>query len=227
VSLASSLGETGIEDRDPALYLFLKSLALAIDRLNVNFSLSYDQPTALQNQSVGAAGVDVAASIGPDVLVVNAIRFLGDRNGLLLDSSRAMGCAIYFGTAQVIPTGAGLTLFQFPAGELWDTDDMHDPVVNNSRLTIRHAGTYVIGARIDADISGAGTYREMWIGLNGGAAGYPDVDMGNPNTGQYVRLHCTTIAQFIVGDYIEVSVRHDAGGDLTFTPRAFWAHRIS
>jgi hypothetical protein len=225
VSLATTLAETGLEEKDPALYLFLRSLALAIDRLNVNFSLSYDQPTALQNQAAGAAGVDVAASVGPDVLVVNAIRFLGDKNGLNLDSSRTMGAGIYNGGPQVIATGFFQALQQ-PTGEVWDLDDMHDPVVNNERFTIQHAGQYIVGATVSFDGSAAGTYRQLALFKNGGE--YLDLGFGPPSgVAGSPRVHVTSTHRFIQGDYVSLSVNHDAGVNMNVYTTAFWIQRVS
>jgi len=229
MSFASSLAAVQDQIEDQSLLLFLQSLAAAVDRLNVNFSLSYDQPTALQNQSV-SADVDVAASLGPDILVVNAIRFLGDRHGLTLESAESMGALVIRQSNQTIVTST-LTIINFPDTDQFDLDDMHDVTVNNSRLTINHAGRYLVGAAIRWSVASSVGYRRTILLLNGTTNLDFAVDPGAV-VGNGPSQRCFTLFQFAQGDYIEVQVYQTSGGNLdvivgTDSKPTLWAHRIS
>jgi len=235
VTLVATLGTTSLEEREPLLYLFLKSLSMAVDRLNVNLSLSYDEANALQNQSASAGGVDNVVSVGSDVLVVKAIRFLKDRHGLTLASAESMGARLRQFAGQTIPN-VTLTPIVFStgiSGVEFDIDGEHDVYVNNTRLTIRHAGRYVIGSTVwwDAFGSTAG-YRELKLTLNGTTVVAYDVQPGAVVVGFPPYNHVVTIQDLVEGDYLEIQVFQNSGGNLdtaasyAATPQ-FWAHCIS
>lgn len=230
MSLTTRLNSIGLEEKDPALYLLLKSITLAVDRLNVNFSLSYDEPTALLNSTEGAEAVDVAANVAPDVLMVKAIRFLGDRHGLNLESAESMGVRIRQAANQTIPTNT-LTVLNFSSGETWDLDDLHDNVDNNSRLTINHAGRYLVGGTIWWDTNATG-YRQLNLLKNGTDNIDIDYQPGNIIAGIGSVNKCVTIHEFLQGDYVQMQVYQTSGGNLDVLPGFdwtphFWAHRIS
>lgn len=230
MSLTTRLNSIGLEEKDPALYLLLKSITLAVDRLNVNFSLSYDEPTALLSSTEGAQAVDAAANVAPDVLIVKALRFLGDRHGLNLESAESMGVRVDTLTGQAIPNNTR-TAVNFPDVATFDLDDMHDVAANNSRLTIQHAGRYLVGGTIWWEINGVGL-RQLSIQKNGGGFDI-DVDNSLAAAGIGTFNKCgATLHEFVQGDYVELIAYQNSGGALNllvgthYTP-LFWAHRIS
>jgi hypothetical protein len=96
----------------------------------------------------------------------------------------------------------GLVL-QF-AGESWDDDTMHDNVTNNTRITFKTAGTWLVGVSITGT-GGSSNSANMVIRLNGTTviAGGAVTDT---ITTSKVGGTATLMRAFIVNDYIEVLV---------------------
>lgn len=92
--------------------------------------------------------------------------------------------------------------------EIFDTDNMHSTVTDNSRITFNTAGIYFIG--FNGVFEAGNDYLRLrgWIRLNGS-----DLIVGsqNPGTGTntFQTLDMQTLRQFSVGDYIEVRVLQD------------------
>lgn len=103
------------------------------------------------------------------------------------------------------------TAIAFNGTDAFDTDAMHDPASNNTRITFNTAGCYVIeGAAVFA--AGATGYRDLNIRKNGTtilktvrAVPIAAVDF-------YMEIHL--IQQFDAADYIELVVHHTQGADL-------------
>lgn len=98
--------------------------------------------------------------------------------------------------------------------ERYDTDNIHDNVTNNSRLTCRTAGKYIIvaGASFAVNVTGL---RIFAIRKNGtvplGAIVY------NACLTDATITTVSTIDSLIVGDYVEFIVKQTSGGDLIVT----------
>ena len=98
--------------------------------------------------------------------------------------------------------------------EVFDTDAYHSNVTNNSRLTVPvgKAGKYQINAQISFDVNGTGR-RAISFRKNGTTIKYsPDVVA---NASIYVGNDLTIIADLAEGDYIELVVYQNSGGNLT------------
>lgn len=95
--------------------------------------------------------------------------------------------------------------------EAWDTDDIHDNVPNNSRLTCKTAGNYLIIASLAWAAGGNSGYRLLCITRNG---------TGNRISQDFkiTNLECgvTTFALYplAVNDYVEAEVYQYSGGNL-------------
>jgi len=96
--------------------------------------------------------------------------------------------------------------------DTFDTDSMHDTVTNNSRITIRTAGKYLLTASIAFANNGTGR-RVLWYLVNGTT----NLDTDEPDTNQNARawLNLSTVWDFAAGDYVEVRVLQTSGGTLT------------
>lgn len=102
--------------------------------------------------------------------------------------------------------------------ERWDTDTIHDPVTNNSRLTCKTAGKYLIWANINWDASNGGTFREARFRVSGGSDyALQGAQVANGLTGGgtgAANMILTAIVDLAVNDYVELLVRHDVGAPI-------------
>lgn len=115
-------------------------------------------------------------------------------------------CRVYHNTTQLCADAAD-TIVAFNS-ERWDTDVMHDTVTNNSRVTIKTAGLYLL--TFSGLLTSLTTYSQVncYFRLNGatplGYQGY------SPTTFNMApELSNTTVFKFAVNDYIQVLVYQD------------------
>lgn len=139
------------------------------------------------------------------------------------------GCRVFNSANQSITT-ATVTTLAFDS-ERFDTDGMHSTAVNTSRITITAPGRYLIGVCVSWDVSAAGQ-RFMRFMLNGvteiARVRSPPV-AGGALGSTYV---LETVYDLAAGDFVEVQVQQDTGGNLNVLAAAnyspeFWAHRLS
>lgn len=119
-------------------------------------------------------------------------------------------CRVYRTTNQSIPNVTG-TAVAFDA-ERWDTDNIHDPVTTNSRLTCRTAGKYLIFGGVEISYAAGGSFRQVSITLNG-TGNFIQVQRGNPGTA-ISELVVSTVYDLAVSDYVELVVGQDSGAAL-------------
>jgi len=116
------------------------------------------------------------------------------------------GVKVWHNAAQSIPNNTA-TILSFNQ-EDFDLDDMHDNTTNNSRLTIKTAGLYMVLASIQWD-SGSTGYRELFILHNGNVISKYSIAahdyIGNIN---FALKSCS------VNDYFQVHVWHTQGASL-------------
>lgn len=116
------------------------------------------------------------------------------------------GARVYHSADQAI-AHATQTILAFNS-ERWDTDEIHDNAVSNSRLTCKTAGKYIITSNIYWQAFMGGK-RDAKIYLNGateiGGQTLHDVIGG----GLYQSI--ATIYDLDVGDFVEARVLHSAG----------------
>lgn len=124
------------------------------------------------------------------------------------ERQRMIGARVYRTTNQTIPTGIG-TLVSFDA-ERWDTDNCWSSA-QPTRLVCNTPGWYMITCNI-AWAANATNQRMISISLNGTIRIARDTRGANPNglTVQSV----ATIWPLTTGDYLEVLVFQDSGGNL-------------
>jgi len=121
------------------------------------------------------------------------------------------GARVYHSVAQSIPHNTW-TVLAFDS-QHYDTDNIHDPVTNNSRLTCKTAGKYVIWFFIRFLASATGV-RGILIRLNGitsiGNQAYTSPASGDAQTA----LNISMTKDLVVNDYVEVVVFQNSGAAL-------------
>jgi len=118
------------------------------------------------------------------------------------------GCRVDRGSPQSIPDATS-TYVIFDT-EDYDTDGMHDLVVNPDRVTIKTAGIYLIVVHFYFGLSSAG-YRRCYIYRNATTI-CQHRKPGNAVT--WTAFNISTIHQFTVGQYIRVKVYQNSGAPL-------------
>lgn len=96
--------------------------------------------------------------------------------------------------------------------ERWDTDTCHDNSTNNTRLTCKTAGKYLISAHIEISANASG-YRGVYLKLNGTTNIAVDIRKGFSEAVNIITL--STIYNLEVNDYVEVWIAQDSGSILT------------
>lgn len=125
---------------------------------------------------------------------------------------KSKDCRVYNSAAITIAT-ATLTAVTFNS-ERYDTDAIHSTTVNTNRLTCVTAGKYLISADMEFAPNATGTYRKLAIRLNGttiiSLAAISPIASGADAS----HLSISTIYSLVVGDYVEMMVKQDSGGNL-------------
>lgn len=161
---------------------------------------------------------DLFAATGADA----GTRLAAGENGCVLvtDSSQATGLAwvlqaaarVYHSAAQSIATATWTTL-AFDS-ERFDNNLIHDPVTNNSRLTCKTAGLYLITAHLTFAYNNA-LSRSGAIRLNGTTFIAIDSRMSaGLSSATDTHISLTTLYKLAVNDYVEVQVKQDTGANL-------------
>lgn len=119
-------------------------------------------------------------------------------------------CRVYHNANQSI-TNAVVTVVAFNS-ERYDTDTMHDTATNNSRITIKTAGLYIVTFTAVFAVGTDYTMTDQWFRMNGAtplAVGAKQ--QSNAGVSASPGLNVTTIYKFAVNDYIEVMVEQRNG----------------
>ncbi len=120
-----------------------------------------------------------------------------------------ISCRVFHSVNQSVPNVTPTVLAM--DSEAFDTDGMHDPIINNSRITIQTAGKYLCYVLITYAANATGI-RECQLRLNGSPKAFTDqtsVSVSGAGT-----PHLVTVLDLIVGDYIEAWAYQSSGGAL-------------
>jgi hypothetical protein len=114
------------------------------------------------------------------------------------------------------------------AFERFDTDTMHDAVVNPSRITCRTAGIYMIGGEIEFD-SNANGDRFVYIRHSSGL--FIASNWDHALSGSAHRISVATMYRLEVNEYVELVGAQSSGITLNMNTQSndaneFWAGRI-
>ena len=119
------------------------------------------------------------------------------------------GARVYHSADQAIPDSTW-TALAFDS-ERWDTDTIHDPVANNSRLTCKTPGKYIISLAIRFDAHATG-FRVAALRVN--VPLLIAAQENPPGLSDYVRFTVTTIWDLALNAYVEAYVWQNSGGAL-------------
>jgi len=95
--------------------------------------------------------------------------------------------------------------------EDFDTDSIHDNATNNTRLTVKLAGKYLIGGCLEWEANGNGT-RRIHI-LKNGTTNLSHSHIATHASDEIAHA-ITTLASLAVDDYVELVAYQDSSGDL-------------
>jgi hypothetical protein len=116
---------------------------------------------------------------------------------------------VYNSASQSIPNNTD-TVLAFDT-ELFDTDAMHDNVNNNTRLTCKTAGNYLIIANVGFTSNATG-FRKLYLKINGsindGLVSAMSVN------GDQTFLATSVLRSMAVNDYVEAYVKQTSGEPL-------------
>lgn len=127
---------------------------------------------------------------------------------------------------------AKLILFD---AETYDTDNMHDPVTNNSRITFTTAGRYDVNIMITMPAIGAYTQMDLNIRLNSGGSSAGGSSLRSQPYSDTIQAMPTIIFPFkrvfVATDYIEVFLTQSSSANRTTAPTSLatrvFAERLS
>lgn len=119
------------------------------------------------------------------------------------------GARVYHSEHQTIPHST--TVYVAFNQESYDTDNIHDSITNNSRLTCKTAGKYLIFAQYYFASSAVGS-RSGAFQINRTTTITAD-KLTSPGAGYY-RQHIVQVYPLAVNDFVELFVDQSSGGNL-------------
>lgn len=142
----------------------------------------------------------------------------------------AIACRLNRVADQTITSGVATSILF--TNESYDSDDMHSTSSNTSRITFQTAGLYLVGGMFHFAADTTGTYRYLYLLLNGDTNKYLSVQY-HPSTLGTDAKETTVLRYFAAGDYVELQAHHDASTNIAvkwqsngeYTP-IFWAVRL-
>jgi len=156
------------------------------------------------------ASIPSAALAGRLYWATDTKRLYRDSGTAWVELGYTQGARVYHSANQSIPNSSN-TVLAFDT-ELYDTDTIHDVSTNNSRLTCKTAGIYLISAAIVFGYSSASNKRHIcFLKLNN------TTQIGRAeevSTGGYPCPVAVATYQLAVNDYVEAIAYQDTGGAL-------------
>ena len=134
------------------------------------------------------------------------------------------GARVYHDASQSIADRTD-TIVAFNSEE-WDTDGIHDPVTNNTRLVTKTAGKYLITAQVGFAYNPSG-FRQIYLRVNGWRIIGVDLVMPVTIPGQGTFLQITTTQDLAANDYVELRAYQTSGGPLTIFSDASYSPEFS
>lgn len=149
-----------------------------------------------------------------------------DIDAALLGVAEPPSARVYHNANQSI-SSVGVVALAFNS-ERFDTDNIHSTSTNNSRLTCKTAGKYLIGGSVDWASNATGQ-RQLLIRLNGTT--YIAPNGVTPVSGDTTKQGISTLYSLAVNDYVELTVFQTSGGSLNvnsagdYSPE-FWMVKV-
>jgi hypothetical protein len=163
----------------------------------------FDSTTSI----AGASGLTYTSNL---LTVSNNLSLNGS-----IQQSTSLGARVYHNANQSISNDTS-TALAFNS-ERWDTNLIHDTATNNTRLTAKTAGTYLIGGGIYFAAEDTG-YRQITVKVTFAAGGSKTIAThSTDNLGSTIAnvLTIDTVYNLAVNDYVELLVRQNSGASLT------------
>ena len=118
-------------------------------------------------------------------------------------------CKVYNNSNQTLSNATDTAInFQL---EVYDTNTMHDNVTNNTRITIKATGYYLVSASLEYAGNATGQ-RIVWIKKNGSTDLVRSKEV--PHATLSMNPNLASVELLAVDDYIECYGYQDSGGDL-------------
>lgn len=105
------------------------------------------------------------------------------------------------------------TAIPFDATDDYDTDTMHDPASNSTRITCKTAGVYRFEAYTHFATNSSGV-RQMWFHINGSTVAYWGLIRQTPISSGEHALGTSFDVKLAVNDYVECFVQQNSGAAL-------------
>lgn len=171
------------------------------------FIVENDATTQTLTVKVTSGGVGVDIASGSTKVLMHDGTDVAEASGAT--GSSAASARVYHNANQSISNGAS-TALAFNS-ERWDTDTIHDNATNNSRLTCKTAGKYLIIGQVRWAANATGV-RQCWIQDQAGTT-WGMADEPTPG-GAVVSQNVMTIIDMSVNNYVELYVYQSSGGAL-------------
>lgn len=174
-----------------------------------------------------------AGTVGTTILSADVVETIHDPAGtpasykatllqLLLAADNPC-CSVSLSSAQALTTGVAAALV-LDAADTYDTDAMHDPASNNTRVIAKTAGAFLFAG--DAIFAGSAVGIALLVyKLNGTTQLAAQVDVLN-SVSCAPALCLVQSYKLAVNDYIELLGYQTSGGNLNVTVATIQAHRI-
>lgn len=120
-------------------------------------------------------------------------------------------CKVVLTPSQSIASGS-LTSVTFDAADDWDTDAMHDPSSQNTRIVANTAGVFTFSVILEFADNNTGL-RIGYYRVNGGTDVPGEVRPANPSGTSTFASYSFSL-KLAVNDYIEIRVLQNSGGNL-------------
>ena len=139
----------------------------------------------------------------------------------VLDHQSVPACRVCVNGNYNAPSGGSNLPMDY---EYYDTDNMHDIVTNNQRITMRTAGLYFFQSHVSWNPSTGGVHRLISYAPSSGGIRYSGI-VATMTSGA-VRVEANMVRRFNVGEYVDVGVYQDTGaalicsGEKTLGPEA-------
>ena len=177
------------------------------------------QPYRVVNYIIKAKyTVPVEAVVEDCMTSESAINALSAKQGKALNERIAFlentpACRAYHNTSQ----HSNATVYTYLAlnSSSTDTDGIHDNSVNNSRLTCKTSGLYMITGNAEFGMTNDSGIRAVLIRKNGMTIIASQVSGMVPLSIGYITGTVTTVAEMYVGDYVELGIAQTSGTELT------------
>lgn len=182
-------------------------MAIQIDQAEIN-------SIRLKEQAVDVASTD--SGYGQLYVKNDGVYFKATGTTYMIKN---VGARVYSSTDQGITGTISLTPFQTITfdSERWDTDNIHDTVTNNSRLTCNTPGLYYIFGHIAFVSSPDERARGLHIQLNGNSSQVIARQKYKNASGQYCDMSVSTVWELSSGDYVELQAQQQSGATLNIS----------